>query len=201
MLLLGPQHGTEQCLLQHFLPLDAQGAFAVAGIAATDLHGASTAVPTPPWSFLKSLCLLIAAQLPSWVPPLCAGTMESRLEGDNTSWSAHLSQRERGGSQHPHGLLTALQRKSKLQSCISLCIISSCKVPVALVTRNNVYSFDQAKSPSGQGNKKIHGLSSRATPPVLGEEGLGDRRNWAGCYDHTILVSVHSLLLGALQSC
>lgn len=81
--------------------------------ATADLCGASTAIPTPPWSFLKLLCLLIVAQLPSSVPPLCAGPIESRLEGDNTSWNAHLSQRERGGSQHPHGLLSCTGKKEQ----------------------------------------------------------------------------------------
>ena len=50
------------------------------GVAA-DVYGAPTAVPAPPWSFLKPLCLLIAGQLPSSVPRLCAGTTESALEG------------------------------------------------------------------------------------------------------------------------
>lgn len=76
-----PSGGSEDLLLSSEDLLS----FQEGSSATADLCGASTAVPTPPWSFLKSLCLLIVAQLPSSVPPLCAGTMESRLEGDNTS--------------------------------------------------------------------------------------------------------------------
>lgn len=55
--------------------------FQEGGRAAADLCGAPTAVPTPPWSFLKPLCLLIVARFPSSVPRLCVGTAESALEG------------------------------------------------------------------------------------------------------------------------
>lgn len=110
-------------------------------------------------------------------------------KADNASSSAPPAQRGTGSQQRPRWLLSC--PGSRPRSCMSLFIISVCKVPVALVTENNVDSLGHAKPPSGQGNKRF--MAFPREPLLLGLGGkLRGRRNGAACYDHTVPAAVPS---------